>query len=906
MHTQRSLFKVPLDTNKRFVERHTLMAVLEKSFGFHRLSIPRGRERIVLAGMGGCGKTELALRFAEQHRHDFVAVFWLDASGIAQITSSLLVVAKTVVPNKDVDLGSALWNTKDWLSNNEHWLVVIDNLDDDEMIEFVRTQFLDASMEGSVLVTSRQNTFDLFWDVIEVGDFEPDEARTLLSAMIASRTDKICPLSLEDSLSIDALTTSLGFHALAIDQAGCYIREQRITIDEYRSFFEAEKTRLLSRSASRAQQDQNRQSSWTAFAVSYCKLQNLHRGASCLLLLFAFLDYNNISMDFLASGCGSERAWTWDGEYRAVIESDSPEDYRAKAGLAEVFLDAISLRETVTILFRYSFVRWKDSSNALAVHPLLHAWAKEQVLEAGLAMELEHCAIWLISNGFEPQDLLPPMAPPSVKWMVGEERRLRLWPWRHYPNLASHVVASLTNLRSTSYIPRGLCHRLLALMSVFDYTPALSYEKKRELGFNILESVSRLQDTDCGEHNPLLTILKSVHRQQQKSRHFLLIMPALIWKLWYTHSCPCLKQVIIHGHTQCSQCLEAYQVGATVFNTISHQVDVPPLLAALHLSLFNVLEQNVPTYRRFRDLVPAVQFVLRARLCRSWVEDYAFATHTYYQVLQAQMANNNLFAKDGPMCLSHWARHHFGREISRAMVENWGKEMFQSIYPSETFLRLCGPSSEEYRRSLWHLSSFWAQKGEWEQVETKLRPLVEDSIRQTSVSWSHERCIIRTVQGLREQGRSQEAIDMLTRVKDAYTKQNKSLTSVEAELSHHHSLEIEKARSKFLRFGPTTNKAIQIFVKSITEKTITVTVRSTDLVQSLYVAFHEREGLPSPSVRMIYGGKQLEPQRPLSEYGLQNGSTVHVVLRLLGGNLVSWPTVGTQWRRSRGGKSFVG
>ena len=65
----------------------------------------------------------------------------------------------------------------------------------------------------------------------------------------------------------------------------------------------------------------------------------------------------------------------------------------ARVELVEVFLDVVSLRETVVMLFRYFLFGGKIRTNkALAVHPLLHAWAKGHILEAGFSIKVERCA----------------------------------------------------------------------------------------------------------------------------------------------------------------------------------------------------------------------------------------------------------------------------------------------------------------------------------------------------------------------------------------------------------------------------------------------------------------------------------------------------------------------------------
>lgn len=75
---------------------------------------------------------------------------------------------------------------------------------------------------------------------------------------------------------------------------------------------------------------------------------------------------------------------------------------------------------------------------------------------------------------------------------------------------------------------------------------------------------------------------------------------------------------------------------------------------------------------------------------------------------------------------------------------------------------------------------------------------------------------------------------------------------------------------------------MQVFVKNLIGRTITVDLEPTDTIRQLKEKIEQKEAIPQGEQRLIFSGKGLEDTRSVSDYNIQSNSTIHMVLRLRG------------------------
>ena len=81
----------------------------------------------------------------------------------------------------------------------------------------------------------------------------------------------------------------------------------------------------------------------------------------------------------------------------------------------------------------------------------------------------------------------------------------------------------------------------------------------------------------------------------------------------------------------------------------------------------------------------------------------------------------------------------------------------------------------------------------------------------------------------------------------------------------------------------TDGTGFQVFIKTLTGKTLTVVVKKTDTVENLKKKIYEHEDIPIHRQRIVFASKQLEDARTIADYDITKNATLHLMLRLFGG-----------------------
>jgi hypothetical protein len=292
---------------------------------------------VILSGIGGQGKTQLAIEYCRQAQDSkmFSAIFWVQASKEAVAKKDLETICDIIkAPDKifqsaDEKVNYVRQTMSLW---PRPWLLVFDNYDDPDSFNNIRT-LIPSSPHGSVLITSRYaGSFSWLGCAFKLGGLQEQEAVDLLFLKIEGSIKKT-----EGNIeSAKQIVHRLGYLALAVSQAGAYIRARPgITLEEFLKIFEEEKITILANNrdgveyTSRGRTEEEVSvilSVYTTWEISFNLLRNDNslwditndrQNKGQILTMFACFNAQNVSLQlFTAPRTGPKSLVTEESETR--------------------------------------------------------------------------------------------------------------------------------------------------------------------------------------------------------------------------------------------------------------------------------------------------------------------------------------------------------------------------------------------------------------------------------------------------------------------------------------------------------------------------------------------------------------------------------------------------------------
>jgi len=371
-------------------------------------------------GLGGVGKTQLAIEYAYRHRVDYEVVWWIRSEDLTTLASDYAGLAvKLNLPEKDATEQRVIVEAvKEWLGLNRGWLLIFDNA---EEVQPVRGYIPQVSA-GHIIITSRNPLWTGVANPLSVKTLPLDKAIEFLRKRTGQQNDA----------TATRLAEALGCLPLALEQAGAYIEASKCTMLHYVELFEQRQRDLLQRGELSTEYPDTVAMTWS---ISFQKVESKNPSAAELLRLCAFFAPNDIPIKMLVAGA-----------------KEMPESLAATA------TDELRLDEALMALRKYSLVEVENET--LTIHRLVQAVIRHALDDAatrqwtGVAVHIVN-----ISFPFESDDV-------------------RTWP--HCAPLLPHASAALSYAEALQFASNET-GRLLTQVGNYLYSRAEYAEAKRKL-----------------------------------------------------------------------------------------------------------------------------------------------------------------------------------------------------------------------------------------------------------------------------------------------------------------------------------------------------------------------------------------------------------------------------------------